>query len=161
MILRFWFNALSRIFLFYASPRVLRARAICARARYTLSHNFFVPRPPRSKPATHFFFLRSRQIRLPATHFFCSPVCVLPYSQPHAPYFFVRAIRAPFICLTFCAFCHALNALGAFCSLIICAPLFARPRSIHCIHKPRHPSTPRVFFVAPIRAPVLRVRLKF
>ena len=47
--------------------------------------------------------------------------------------------------------CHtlslALNALGVFCSLIICATLFARPRSIYHTHKPNHLSTPRVFFV--------------
>ena len=49
--------------------------------------------------------------------------------------------------------CHtlslALNALGVFCSLIICATLFARPRSIYHTHKPNHLSTPRVFFVCP------------
>ena len=152
---------LYRAFFYFTPARVFCAPAPFAPAPATLSATIFLCHARHALNPPRIFFLRSRQIRLPATHFFCSPVCVLPYSQPHAPYFFVRAIRAPFICLTFCAFCHALNALGAFCSLIICAPLFARPRSIHCIHKPRHPSTPRVFFVAPIRAPVLRVRLKF
>ena len=95
----------------------------CARPpRYILSHTLlFCLRPPATLLATRFY----------ATHivFLCQ-----------------RAKLATLFLLLLChTFSLALNALGAFCSLIICATLFARPRSIHHTHKPNHPSMPRVF----------------
>ena len=78
-------------------------------------------RPPATLLATRFYATR--------TAFLCQ-----------------RAKPATLFLLLLChTFSLALNALGAFCSLIICAMLFARPRSIHHTHKPSHPSMPRVF----------------
>ena len=64
--------------------------------------------------------------------------------------FFVCAIRSPFICLTFCAFCYALNAFVRLFA-IICSTLFVCPHSIRHAHKTSHPSTPRVFLFARLR----------